>query len=162
MKDNDNGCACAVLLIPLLIVIWIILNPLWAIFFGVTISSVAGSKTDFEIGDEISWSIDSSDEDLSPQLREYVNRSGGSVDFEGTIVGMTDFYYRLHVTDEVSYRKLSGGGTGAVNYYLWVPRADITPLDYRGEYSTWTWVKGMALGGLAVLVVWVLFGALRG
>jgi hypothetical protein len=159
---KDNGCACAVLSIPLLLLVWVILNPLWALFFGVTISSVAGSKTEFGVGDEISWSIDSSDEDLSPQLREYANRSGGSVDFEATIVGMTDYYYRLHVTDEVSYRKLSGGGSSAVNYYLWVPRADITPLDYRGEYSTWTWLKGMALGGLAVLAVWVIFGALGG
>ena len=159
---KDNGCACAVLSIPLLLLVWVILNPLLALFLGVTFSSVAGSKTDFEIGDEISWSIDSDDEDLSPQLREYANRSGGSVDFEGTIVGMTDYYYRLHVTDEISFRKLSGGGSSEVNYYLWVPRADITSLDYRGGYSTWTWVKGMALGGLAVLVVWLIFGAFRG
>ena len=84
------------------------------------------------------------------------------MDFEGTIVSMNATHYYVHVVEEVSLRKLSGGGTGAVDYYVWVPRDWITPLSYRGEYSLWTWVKGIGLGAIAVVLILAVLGALLG
>jgi hypothetical protein len=71
-------------------------------------------------------------------------------------------HYQVHVVEEVSFRKLSGGGTSEVSYYVWVPKDWITSLSYRGEYSLWTWVKAFGLGAIAVLIVISVFGALVG
>jgi len=159
---KDNGCAILTISIPILIVIWLLLHPVWLLFFGVSTVTIVNSKQEFAVGDEIGWSIDSMDEELSPSLREYAKRSGGSVSFEGPIVGMNESHYHVHVVEEVSFRKLSGGGTSDVNYYAWVPKDWITPLSYRGEYSWWTWVKAMGLGAIAVYLVLLIYGALVG
>lgn len=77
-------------------------------------------------------------------------------------MGMNESHYRVHVVEEVSLRKLSGGGTSKVNYYAWVPKEWITPLSYRGDYSWWTWVKALGLGAVAVYLVLLIYGALVG
>ena len=114
------------------------------------------------MGDEIGWSISHRDEKLSPELRQYAQASGGSVNFEGPIVGMNDSHYHVHVVKEISFRSLSGGKTGKVDYHVWVPKDWITSLSYRGEYSWWTYLKAFGLGGIAVVIVVSICGALVG
>jgi len=43
-----------------------------------------------------------------------------------------------------------------------VPKDWITPLSYRGEYSTWTYLKAFGLGAIAVYLVLLIYGALVG
>ena len=159
---KDNGCAILTISVPILIAIWLLLNPLWLLFFGVSLAALANSKQEFTVGDEIGWSISHRDEKLSPELRQYARRSGGSVSFEGTIVGMNESHYHVHVVKEISSRSLSGGKTGKVDYHVWVPKDWITPLSYRGGYSWWTYVKAFGLGAIAVVIVISIFGALVG
>ena len=59
---KDNGCAIVTISIPILIVLWLLLHPLWVLFFGVSAVTVVNSKQEFEEGDEIGWDIYCGDE----------------------------------------------------------------------------------------------------
>lgn len=159
---RGNGCAILVLIAPIALLIWMIVNWIPTLFAGVAVTTLANSHGEFKVGDPVAWGIDYHRDDISDSLRQYAQESGGFITFNGVITSTNGDkpYYTIHVTEEESARNTmawsrgdKSSGPGQVSYIMYWPKDEFTPMHYRGSYPIWAYIKAIFAAILVLFLV---------